>query len=207
MAHQRTSDETAPEDGFTLLELMIAVAILGLLMAIAIPTFLGARTKAQDSQAQTTMRATFDTAAAILAEKNVQGQPLTLLKQTEPRYNYTFGASTDPDTVSFAQSFVALDVVRTAFTDTGTRADDTNWAWAALLAVRSRSGSCVTGILHMNAGTAVATVTETDMPTCRAADIDTTRFDDIYRKGGTSTGGTDVFICAEPSCFGDDGGG
>lgn len=195
------------EHGFTLLELMIAVAILGLLMAIAIPTFLGARTRAQDSQAQSTIRETFNTAAAILSQYNVQGQPLDLLEQTEPRYGYTFGASTDPETVSFALSAAPVDIVHTAFTPTGPRSDDVNYAWAALIAARSRSGSCVIGIWHMNSGTALDTLTETEMPTCRAGDIDTTHFDDVYVKGGSSTGGTEVYICADPSCFGDDGGG
>ncbi|MFN8103101.1 MAG: type II secretion system protein [Acidimicrobiia bacterium] len=193
------------EDGFTLLELMIAVAIMGLLMAIAIPTFLGARTRAQDSQATNTIRATFDTAAAILSSPNPQGTPLDLLEQTEPRYAYTFAASTDPETVSFALSATPVDMVRSAFTDPGTRADEDNYAIGALIAAKSRSGSCVVGIWHLTAGTAVATVPAAQMPTCRAADVDTTIFDDVYRRGGTSTGGADAYICADPSCFGDSG--
>lgn len=195
------------DGGFTLLELMIAIAILGLLMAIAIPTFLGARTRAQDSQAQTTIRSTFDTAAAILSQTNVEGQPLDLLEQTEPRYNYTFAASTDPETVSFALSAAPLDMAPAAFSPDGAHAQEVDYAWAALIAARSRSGACVIGIWHMNSGTALATVPAAEMPACRAADIDTTRFNDVYLKGGSSTGGTAVFVCADPTCFGDDGGG
>lgn len=195
------------EGGFTLLELMIAVAILALLMAIAIPTFLSARTRAQDSQAQSTVRATFDTAAAILAQPDVEGQPLDLLESIEPRYTYTFAASLEPETVSFALSAAPLDMP-VAFRDgDGPRAQEVNYAWAALIAARSRSGSCVVGIWHMNSGTAIVKETEAEMPSCRAADIDTTLFDDVYLKGGTSTGGADVFVCADPTCFGDDDGG
>src|SRR5438132_2977717 len=44
------------EDGFTLIELMVVVLIIAILIAIAIPTFLGARSRAQDKQAQSNLR-------------------------------------------------------------------------------------------------------------------------------------------------------
>jgi len=44
------------EEGFTLVELMVVVLIIAILMAIAIPTFLGARQKAQDRAAQSDLR-------------------------------------------------------------------------------------------------------------------------------------------------------
>src|SRR5919197_4530199 len=46
----------AREDGFTLIELMVVVLIIAILIAIAIPTFLGARSRAQDKQAQSNLR-------------------------------------------------------------------------------------------------------------------------------------------------------
>lgn len=44
------------EEGFTLVELMVVVLIIAILIAIAIPTFLGARERAQDRAAQSNLR-------------------------------------------------------------------------------------------------------------------------------------------------------
>ncbi len=44
------------KSGFTLVEIMIVVAIIGLLAAIAIPSFLNARTRSQTSACQNNLR-------------------------------------------------------------------------------------------------------------------------------------------------------
>ena len=44
------------EEGFTLIELMVVVLIIAILIAIAIPTFLGARTKANDAASKSDLR-------------------------------------------------------------------------------------------------------------------------------------------------------
>ena len=53
------------EEGFTLIELMVVVLIIAILIAIAIPTFLGARQRAQDRAAQSDLR------NGLTAEKTV----------------------------------------------------------------------------------------------------------------------------------------
>src|SRR5437899_10943784 len=49
--------------GFTLIELMVVVLVIAILIAIAIPTFLGARKRAQDRAVQSNLR------NALTAEK------------------------------------------------------------------------------------------------------------------------------------------
>ena len=56
------------EDGFTLIELMIVVAIIGILAAIAIPNFLQYQARARQSEARTNLGGLFVSETAYLAD-------------------------------------------------------------------------------------------------------------------------------------------
>src|SRR5512134_4000997 len=59
--------------GFTLIELMIVVAIIGILAAIAIPNFLKFQAKSKQSEAKTNLKAIFTAETAYFGEMNQYG--------------------------------------------------------------------------------------------------------------------------------------
>jgi type IV pilus assembly protein PilA len=56
------------EAGFTLIEMMVVVLVIGVMIAIALTTFLGARKRAEDRAIQTNMRSGLAAALAYYAE-------------------------------------------------------------------------------------------------------------------------------------------
>jgi|TARA_Y100000294_G_scaffold123262_1_gene114606 type IV pilus assembly protein PilA len=99
------------EKGFTLIELMIVVAIIGILAAIAIPNFMRYQAKAKQSEAKANLGAIYTSQVTYQAENDAYSAALANLDWAAAgttRYTYTLVAAT-PQTAFTADATSDLD--------------------------------------------------------------------------------------------------
>jgi type IV pilus assembly protein PilA len=88
------SKQLTGQKGFTLIELMIVVAIIGILAAIAIPNFMQYQAKSKQSEAKTNLGGIYTSEVAYFGEQNTFSGDFALIgfqvaSTGSQRYNYT----------------------------------------------------------------------------------------------------------------------
>jgi type IV pilus assembly protein PilA len=113
------------EEGFTLIELMVVVLIIAILIAIAIPTFLGARQRAQNRSAQSNVRNALTAEKTSYTDNQAYTATSATLTAIEPSLTYVTAVPTSGS----RQVYVAIGTTNVT--------NDT-----VVLGAQSASGNC-----------------------------------------------------------------
>jgi len=139
---RRMRDRQNGEGGFTLIELMVVVMIIAILLGIAIPAFLGAKSRAQDTAAKSNLRNALGAAQTRFSDQQVFEAVVPIiagLGTDEPSLTFLNGSVLGAGN-STAPKVISVDTV-----DSGNGILD-----EIFLASYSKSGTCYY-MRHLNA--------------------------------------------------------
>jgi type IV pilus assembly protein PilA len=141
----------AAESGFTLIELMVVLLIIAILLAIAIPTFLGVTGSANDRAAQSNLTNALTEAAAVYQGNSQSFQGIqTTLSSSAPEFTWVSSAVA-PTAGSNQVGIVTVDVA------TGTVGTTTSDYQGVVLADLSKNNHTCWWSVQLDATPAVIT--------------------------------------------------
>ena len=147
------------EKGFSLIEILVVIMIMGILMAIAVPTFFGAKRSGWDSKAQSTLRSALAAERTYYVDWQEYTTDVASLDKIEPNIDWSSsngdagGAKTvlDPTTqavvlVSWSKSETLFCIMNIAVTGTSLNGESAAGTYYKRLnSVASAPGSPGTG--------------------------------------------------------------
>ncbi len=95
----------ASSEGFTLIELLVVIVIIGILLAIAIPSYLGFRKQAQDTAGESNVREAIPSAESYYASNSTYvGMGTTQLKAIDSGLSPSVAVDTTPTATDYCLS-------------------------------------------------------------------------------------------------------